>query len=153
MAVNTDTITSANSVYLLGIATVFPVPQRLQGFSADMMFDTEATDMAETQVGADGYSAAGWLPRATPQTITLIASSPSIDVFEQWIAAQDELQEVLYATAQIQIPSIRRTYTAFKGVLRRGPMIAPAHRVLQPRAFTIEWLPDLGQPAMSYARL
>src|SRR6266702_3037993 len=133
------TITSANVVYMLGVDSVFPTPQQIQGFGVDEAFDTEAADVAEVQIGVDGVTAAGWIPRLTTQTITLIASSPSFNLFEQWVAAMDTTQEVFHATGTIIIPSIRRKYYLPQGTLTRFPALPNARRVLQHRQFTIMW--------------
>lgn len=142
------TITSANAVYMLAVDTVFPVPQRLQGFGVDEAFDTEAADMAEVQLGVDGQTAAGWIPRLTTQTITFLASSPSVILFEAWVAAQDIAQEVFQANAVIVIPSISRQYVLQQGTLQRFPAISNARRVLANRQFTILWSwPIIAGPA------
>lgn len=148
------TITSANSILMLSIASVFPAPQQIQGFGVDEAFDTEATDMAETQVGVDSFGVAGWVPRQVPMTITLLASSPSFLIFEEWVTAQDKINEILYASAVISIPSIARKYAAGKGALTRYPQLPNVRRVLQQRQFVITWLPDgLGRPAITQGPL
>jgi hypothetical protein len=118
---------------------VFPVPQSLQGFAVDEAFDTEAADTAEIQLGVDGLLAAGWIPRLTTQTITLLAASPSFLIFEQWVAAQDIAQDIFHATGTIIIPAIRRKYFLPQGTINRFIAIPHARRVLQPRSFTIIW--------------
>lgn len=144
------TITSANSVFMLSVASVFPAPQQLQGFGVDEAFDTEASDMAETQVGVDSFGVAGWIPRQVPMTITLQASSPSFLIFEEWVTAQDKINEILYASANISLPAIGRKYAAARGALTRYPQLPGVRRVLQQRQFTITWLPQgLGLPAIT----
>jgi len=133
------TITSASAIYMLSIDSVFPTPQQLQGFGVDEAFDTEQTDIAEVALGVDGFSAAGWLPRLTPQTITLHAASPSFYIFDDWVAAMDQLKEVLYASATITIPAIKRKYTLQQGTLTRFPTIGSVRRTLQARQFVIVW--------------
>ena len=144
------TITSANAIFMISVASVFPAPVQLQGFGVDEAFDTEATDVAETQVGVDGYGVAGWIPRQVPMTITLLASSPSFLIFEEWVTAQDKLNEILYASCVISIPSIGRKYAGALGALTRYPQLPNVRRVLQQRQFVITWLPQgLGRPALT----
>lgn len=143
------TITSASAVYMLSIPGVFGGPQQLQGFGVDDAFDAEAVDSAVVQTGVDGHGVAGWVPREVPQTITLIAASPSFVVFDSWIAAMDALYEIIYASAVISIPSIGRKYTCLQGALTRYPTMPAARRVLNQRAFTITWMPPGNrQPAI-----
>jgi hypothetical protein len=132
-------ITSASVIYMLSIDTVYPTPQKLEGFGVDEAFDTEASEIAEVQLGVDGFSAAGWVPRLTTQTISLLAASPSFRIFEDWAAAMDLIKEVYYANATIEIPAIKRKYSLRKGVLTRYPSMPNARRTLQQRQFQIIW--------------
>jgi hypothetical protein len=85
-------------------------------------------------------------------SIRLLAASPSIIVFENWSAAEDQLGEKLAATAIITMPSIGRKYACQSGTLMRISSMAEVRRVLQNREFRINWLPQgPGQPAISSA--
>jgi len=70
-------ITAMNSVYALAILNLYPVPQILQGYSADAAFDTEAADAAEIVMGVDGHMSAGFVPFVTRQTISIMPDSIS----------------------------------------------------------------------------
>ena len=144
------TITSASAVFMLSIQSVYPVPQQLQGFGTDDGFLTDLVDAAEVQVGVDSVGVAGWIPRTPKQTIRLLASSLSFYVFENWIAAQDAIQDILYASATIAMPSISRKYTCNQGALMRVSTMADAKKVLANREFEITWMPPaLGIPAIT----
>lgn len=146
------TITAANAIFTLAVPGVYNVAQRLQGFGVDDAFTNDLVPTTETQVGVDGFGVAGYVPRAVPMMIRLLASATaSFTVFENWIAAQDALQDVLYASAQIAQPSVGRRYTCFQGSLERVSTMADARRVLQNREFHIMWLPQGLQPAISAA--
>lgn len=135
----TKTLTAANSVFMLSITGLYVTPQRLQGYSADAAFDTDAIEPAEVMMGVDGKMSAGYVPVVTPQTITLQADSASNTLFDTWAAAQKAAREILYANATIALPSLGRKYTMTKGVLTSYPAIAGVRKVLQPRAFRITW--------------
>ena len=135
------TITSANAAYLLAVAGIFPAATALQGFGVDDAFETEAVDAAVTQLGVDGTGVAGWVPREYPQSITLLASSPSNDLFDTWASQQDAVSDVIYATGIIRIPATGKQYAMAQGVLQRYLPIPPAKRVLGPRVFRIVWQP------------
>ncbi len=135
----TKTITAANSVFMLSITGLYVTPQRLQGYSADAAFDTDAVEPAETMMGVDGKMSAGFVPTMTKQTITLQADSPSCAVFETWLAAMKSAREVLFANGTVSLPSVGRKYTMTKGVLSSYPAISGVRKVLQPRAFAITW--------------
>jgi hypothetical protein len=146
------TITSASSIVMLSVASVFPTAQQLRGFGVDEAFDTEPTEAAEVQLGVDGFAAAGWVPRLVVQTFTLHAASPDFTIFEDWIAAQDLIEEVLYAAATITIPAIKRKYNFAQGALTRFPSLPNARKTLQQRQFTITWMPpSTGLPAVTSA--
>lgn len=145
------TITAANSTFLLGVQSVFPTAQQLQQFGVDDAFIAEPADMAETQVGVDGFGVAGYVPRVVPMTIRFLATSRSLDLFETWIGAMDQQREVLYANGIITYPSLGRKYTLYFGTLRRVSTMADVRRVLANREFHIDWLPQGTIPAISAA--
>lgn len=132
-------ITSANAIFMLTIPGLYPIPQQLKDFGVDEAFDTEQAETAEVQLGVDGATAFGWVPRLTRQTITLLAASPSFIIFENWVMAQDIIEDVYVASATIAIPSISRVYTLTNGALTRFPALPNARRVLQQRTFEITW--------------
>lgn len=133
------TITSANSILLLSIEGLYDVPQQLQGFAADDVFDTEALETAETMMGVDGHLSGGWVPIPIKWNISLQADSPSNDLFENWYQAQQTARESYTATGQIQLPATRRKYALIHGFLTSFPPTPSAKKVLQPRRFQITW--------------
>lgn len=132
-------ITSANAIYTISIATVYPTPVRLQNFSADDIFDTEALDLAEIQMGADGKMSAGLIYKEVKQGISLQADSVSNLIFENWYRQQRVAVDVFFASGLITLPSVNRKYTMHNGVLMSYPPMPDAKRVLQPRKYTIAW--------------
>jgi hypothetical protein len=144
-----NTITSANAVFLLNIPGVTVGPVQLQGWGVDEAFDTDAVDICETQVGVDGTGVAGLVPYEVPQTMTLIASSASNDLFDAWNAIQASSGDIVYASAQIRIPALASQLSMPQGVLKRYKPLADAKKVLMPRAYGLVWLPQPGVLAMS----
>lgn len=133
------TITAANAIYTLAVSRVFPIPQQLAGYSTEAAFDTEASEPAEVVIGVDGILSAGFVPFLTTQTIHLQADSLSNVMFETWNAAQKASFEIFLAQGSISMPSIQRQWTLTNGVLRSFVPIPSAHKVLQPRDYTIVW--------------
>lgn len=133
------TITSANSILLLSIAGLYDIPQQLQGFAADDVFDTETLEPVETMMGVDGHLSGGWVPMPVKWNISLQADSASILVFENWYSAQQTAREVYIASAQVQLPSVRRKYAMVRGFLSSYPPTPAGKKVLQPRRFQITW--------------
>jgi hypothetical protein len=133
------TITSANAIFMLGIASLFPIPQQLQGFSADDIFDSEPVEPAEVQMGVDGHLAAGIKLVPTKQGITLMADSDSNGIFEFWYQSQLAVKDLYFASATVQLLGIGKKYTMTRGVLTRYPSMSDAKTVLQPRKFEITW--------------
>lgn len=132
-------ITSANSVFILTIPLLFPVPQRLQGYSADDAFSTDATTLSESVMGVDGRKSAGYTPAIVPQTITFQADSPSIAIFEalvQYMKLQRACPSLL---GLIRMPSIGKEFVLTNGSLKTAVQIPNAKKVLQPVAYGIEW--------------
>lgn len=139
-------ITSANSIFMLAIATVFPTPQQIQGFATDDAFSTEAVDIAETKMGVDGKLSAGFVFRPIKQSITLQADSLSVLMFDAWYAAQKAQQDVFFANAVIRLPAISRSYTLINGVMTSYMPIADAKKTLDPLKYAITWESVVGAP-------
>ena len=133
------TITAANSTYVLAVTGLFPVPIRLEGYSAEAAFMTDATENTETLMGVDGHMSAGFVPTMKRQTISLQADSPSNDLFEAWHEAMEAVREVYFANGIITLPAINRTYIMTRGVLSSYSPMPEAKKVLQPRSYVITW--------------
>lgn len=132
-------ITSANAVIMLTIPLLYPVPQQLQGFAADDIFDTPDVEIAQTVMGVDGIQSAGYVPYSTKQTYSFQADSPSAIIFENWAQASKAGRTILTAFGLVSLPSIGRKYTLTSGVLTTLAPISSAKKVLQARKFTITW--------------
>ena len=134
-----STITSANSVFTLVVAGLFPAPVQLKGYASDKAFTTEAVDLAEVQMGVDGRMTAGFVPNPVKQTITLQADSPSKDIFTAMIQAMKTAREVFYISGSIALPSTGESFTLTRGILTNAKQIPDAQKVLQPMDFQITW--------------
>jgi len=134
-----STITSANSVFTLVVAGLFPAPVQLKGYASDKAFTTEAVDLAEVQMGVDGRMTAGFVPNPVKQTITLQADSPSKDIFTAMIQAMKTAREVFYISGSIALPSTGEAFTLTRGILTNAKQIPDAQKVLQPVDYVITW--------------
>jgi hypothetical protein len=134
-----DSITSANSVFTLVVAGLYPAPQQLIGYSADKAFADDAIAIAEENMGVDGRMTAGYVFSPTPMTITLQPDSPSRTIFQTIIQASKTLKDVYYLTGTITLPSTRESYTLTRGVLKTVKQIPDAAKVLQPLEYQIVW--------------
>lgn len=144
-------ITSANSVFMAQVPGAVSSLQQIQGFAADDAFLMNVVEATEVAVGVDGYGTAGYIPRSPMQTIWLQADSISMSFFENWIAAMDQVQDVLYMNATIKLPSIKRIYTLYVGSPMNFSTMADAKKVLQRREFEVRWLPQGAVPAITFA--
>ncbi|TAM15968.1 MAG: hypothetical protein EPN65_16775 [Pandoraea sp.] len=132
-------ITSANSQILLAVATIFPVAQPIQGYSAEDIFESEDVELAEVQLGLDGKQASGWIPFNVKWRITLRANSDSISFFDTWIASQNALQDIYTATGTVTLKGPGKKYSLVNGTLTRGRIIPDAKKTLQPQTYEITW--------------
>ena len=133
------TITSANSVFTIVVAGLFPAPVQLRGYASDKAFTTEAVDLAEVQMGVDGRMTAGFVPNPVKQTVTLQADSPSKDIFTAMIQAMKTAREVFYISGSIALPSTGESFTLTRGILTNAKQIPDVQKVLQPMDFQITW--------------
>jgi hypothetical protein len=132
-------ITSANAIILLSVPLLLPVPQQLQGFATDDIFDVEDTETTETRMGADGILSGGVIFMPTMVTFTLQADSPSISFFESWDMGQQTQVISLPAQGNITLTSIGRSYQLVTGFLTRDKRMPDAKRVLEPRKYRVAW--------------
>ena len=133
------TITSANSVFTIVVAGLFPAPVQLRGYATDKAFATESIDLAEVQMGVDGRMTAGFTPNPTKQTVTLQADSPSKDIFTALIQAMKTAREVFYLSGSIALPSTGESFVLTRGILTNAKQIPDAQKVLQPVDYVITW--------------
>lgn len=137
------TITSANSIFTLvvgaGQTAVFTAPIQVQGFATDDAFDIEDANPVEVRKGVDGKKSSGYTPYMTKMSIHLQADSPSIDLFDAWLAAMDAIQEDITADGSIYIPSVGKVYTMLNGSITRVSKMPPNKKVLEPQVYEITW--------------
>lgn len=131
------TITSANSVVAFSVAGLFPVPQRLQGFSAERAWENNALVMTETQMGVDGFKSSGYIFNPVELTISLQADSPSRAFFTALINTQRAAREVFRIDGTIDLPATGESFICTNGTLQAAPMMPGGAKVLQPMDFVL----------------
>lgn len=134
-----STLTSANSVLMLAVGGIFPIPQKIEGYATDDAFAFDAVQPAQAVMGVDGRMSAGYTPFMSVQTISIQADSPAKPIFEAWLAAMKVAREVFYANGTLNISSISRKYVLTRGVLTQVPPAPTARAILQPMTFQITW--------------
>ena len=142
----TATLTGANSVIMLSIVGLFPIPQQLQGYAADNVLATEAVKSIETIMGIDGRLSAGWFPTMKIQTYTLQGDSPSVVLFEAWQQNQEAVRDAFVAQGVITLPGIKRVYNLTNGYLTDYSPMPDIQKIIQPRKFQITWQSILPAP-------
>ena len=139
-------ITSANSILMLSISALYAVPQQIQGYSVDDIYDTEPLEVAETMMGVDGFLSGGFVNSPVRQGINLQADSGSMAIFENWYNSQKSIQDLYYANATITLPSLGKKWQMTRGILTTYPLLPDAKKVLQPRKMAITWQSILPAP-------
>lgn len=132
-------LTAADIVIVLSVPDVFGAPFQLQGFATEDVFNTDAIEISETQMGVDGNLSAGYVPREIPQKFMLQADSTSIDYFETIYARQVAQRAVYPFTGIFTIPAAEKTYNAVRGFLKGYSPTPSVGKVLKPREFGITW--------------
>lgn len=133
------TITSADSTFVISSADLALVSTTIEGYAADASFATESAQTAETVLGVDAVMSAGWVPRMYVQTITLQADSPSRDIFDALVLAQDASRTIYRLNAVITLPGNQRAYSFSRGVVTNYRVMPDGQRTLQPTPFQITW--------------
>lgn len=127
-------ITSANAVVALEATELFSTI--LQQFSADSSFTTDTVQAAETRMGVDGHMVAGYTPAIKTVTITLEASSPSMQYMQLLRQAQEQARRPYEVQMVITVPSIGKRYTFSHGVLQSFKDLPDGNTVLS----TSQWV-------------
>lgn len=138
-SVQSYNITSANVSFFLSVFLLYPTPQQIQGFAPDQMFETEAADIAEVQMGADGQVASGWVPNLFKESIMLLASSPSCQIFDNIYTAQKASRSIYPITGTVYLGGLQSKVSRQNGTLTRYAPYAPAKKVFEYRTFEITW--------------
>lgn len=133
------TITSADSSFAISSADFALAATLLQGYAADASFAMGAQQTVEASLGVDGKTSFGWVPRNYEQTITLQADSPSIDIINGIVLAQDAARAVYRLNAAITLPGQGKSYILSNGAITQHQAMPDAARTLQPQTFTITW--------------
>jgi hypothetical protein len=133
------TITSANSVFTISAAGLFPIPQQLQGYSAERAWNTNNLTLAETQMSVDGRMTSGFTPNPVEQTISLQADSPSKQIFTSIMNAMKAAREIFYLSGTIDLPATGESFICTRGVLREAKPLPDAAKVLQAVDYVIVW--------------
>jgi len=124
---------------MLAISDLYLIPQQLQQFSADDIFDTESMDVAETAMGVDGNLAGGYVFVPVKMGVTLMANSKSNDIFDNWNLAQRQQKDLFFATMTALQPSLGKKWALSGGILSTWKPTPDAKKTLQPRKYMITW--------------
>lgn len=136
---NLKTITSTNSVFMLAVAGVVPVAQKLGGYTADAAFAFDDVQLAEIVAGIDRNMSAGFVYAATPMKITIMPNSNSYEIFRLWREAMQTAGEIFYCDGTIALPAIGYKFTMTKGVLSRTKAAPTVGKTLQAIEHEITW--------------
>ena len=131
------TITSANSVFMLGASKLFNIPIQMQGYAADDAFSSEDVEFMEKYIGVDGKLSAGFIPYIVMLDFTLAADSASNLIMDAIITTEKAIREKLELNATIVIPGVGFTYAFTKGYLDKGSVIPSSGKTLKPRKFSL----------------
>lgn len=146
-----NSITSANALLFLSVSNLYTVPQRIQQFSADNIYDMPAIRSAEVSMGVDGVLSGGFVFVPITQSIELQANSPSNAIFENWWLNQQLLEDVFIGSGSVTLNSLGEKWTMARGFLTSYTPAPRAGRILQPRRYEITWNQVMPQPANTAA--
>lgn len=129
-------ITDADAIIILTVENLYSSGVQLQGFSTDTAWTAGDATIAEARMGVDGKLSAGYTPAPRTMTISLEASSPSLEVMRNIISTSQMTKGVFTCSMQVTIPAQGKEYTLSNGVLQTGHDISDGKKVLDPSQFT-----------------
>jgi hypothetical protein len=131
------TLTTANSVFMLGASGLYNVPVKIEGYTADDSFMAEDITNAEVMMGLDGKMSAGYTPYPTVLTVTLQADSSSNLIFDTLLQAEKLAREKYELNGTILLPAVNRIFSFTRGFMTKGSPMPANKKVLQPRKFEL----------------
>ena len=131
-----DIGTMSNSL-AISIDGLYDTAQTIAGFAPDDMAGTDAVAPTEIMLGVDGFMSSGAVPYTVPLHITLMADSPSNELFETWLDAQTSTNTTYKANVVFAMPGIGTQMNMSGGVLTQSPPFSDAKKLMQPRKYTI----------------
>lgn len=126
-------ITSANSTLNCVVPAYYPGGFYFEDYATDNMFETGALQNTEDMMSADGKYHAGYIFNPVEQTITLMASSSSGGLLDNWQAAERAAIAKFPCNMVLTVPALGAKWNFVNGVLYTWTPTPPARRVLQPR--------------------
>lgn len=139
-------ITAANAILMMSVPGLFPVPQQIQGFAADDVYDLDEIESVETLMGVDGKLSGGFVWVKQPQTIMLQADSDSNEFFDTWQTNQIAGLRTYVANGVLTIPNLGLKFIQTVGYLSTYKLPG-AKRIMQPRRFRLTWQQVVPAPA------
>lgn len=133
------TITSANAILTMSQPILFPIPQQLQGFGVDDVYDVDQIQSVETMMGVDGVLSGGFVYAEVNQTITLQADSASNDFFDILWTQMQAAQDVYPLNGIIVLPAVSTKFAMTNGFLTGYKPVPDGKKVLQARKFQVRW--------------
>lgn len=130
-------ITSANAILTLTVAGLFPTPVQIQGFSVDRAWESNATNMTESQIGVDGRKTAGFIFQIQDMTISLQGDSPSRAVFTSIRNTQRQIREVLRIDGTLDLNSTGESFVLTNGSLQTAKPLPDGQKVLSQMDYVI----------------
>lgn len=125
-------LTSADATLILTCEDLYPAGVQLEGFATDGIMSGEDTTVAETRMGVDGRLSAGYTPTATSVTISLEASSPSLEVMQNiWSYMQTTMSQP-ECTLTVNIPTLDQTVSYTQGCMTSGHPVPDLKQLLDP---------------------
>lgn len=141
-------ITAANVGLVLAIDTIFPLPQQVQGFGPDDIYNVPSIKTVEVVIGVDGVLSAGFVFAMVPMTITLQADSESNALFDAWYNQMQAAEDVYEAQGQIRLPSISTRFVMTTGFLTGYVPVPPGKRTLGTRTYELTWNKVVSTPIL-----
>jgi len=134
-----STLSNSNSVLMLQVTGLFPVPIEIQGFSVDDMFTVPDVVSGEFMMGVDGKLSYGYVPYEVPLELTLQADSESNLIFDTLIGAESISKDKYRIDFTILVQGTSTLYVFTNGALGTHSPIPAGKKVLQPRKFSMTY--------------
>src|SRR6185312_9704416 len=121
-----QTITSANSEFVLKCSKVFTAPQVVEGYATEDAWNVAQFEVAQTRVGVDGRMSAGFVPATKEMDVMFQADGPGRQIFQRILGVMEATREVVFIeNATLALPGTGEVWEFTKGVITKAPKTPP----------------------------
>lgn len=123
-------VSSGDLVVYAKNTIVSPAPFRITEFADGDGVNPESQEHAVTRIGIDGKPVYGIVFRMSQVTITLLPTSPFLELLDQWLGIAKKTKSGGAWSLEVTYPAIGKYAIFTEGTITNSPVLPPAQDTL-----------------------